>query len=231
MGWNTAPVEATYQGRADGHGRRRRVDGRRGSAPQELLTRSSRLVPLEEGTLQGTGRVVSTGDGAAVGYGLGGAEAYAARQHEDLSLHHDNGRQGKYLEQPHRQMANDGTYLRILGRAAERGMTMTAPADYLAQSDYESALILGVCEHLAAASPGVDVRRLTRVGAAGRRLASLTHPIASLWSTPTVMRGRTHLRRWVRCSCSCVSGRAEMNRWTARPCQGRRSLCSTGRST
>lgn len=117
---NTAPVEAAIRrallGLADGA-----AVGCR-EAAQELLARSSRLVPIEEGTLEASGRVVSNGEGASVGYGSGGAEAYAARQHEDLSLSHDAGRQGKYLEQPHRQMAGDGTYLRIIGKAAERGM-------------------------------------------------------------------------------------------------------------
>lgn len=109
-------IRRALEGMADGAARGAHL------CAQELLTRSSRLVPIEEATLQNTGRVVSDGRGAAVGYGSGGAEAYAARQHEDLSLAHDAGRQAKFLEQPHRQMAGDGTYLRIIGREAERGL-------------------------------------------------------------------------------------------------------------
>lgn len=112
-------VEANFRRFAQGLG-----DGAARGAhmcAQELLARSSAIVPLEEGNLQNTGRVVSSADGAAVGYGFGGAEAYAIPQHERLDYAHDNGRQPKYLEDPHRQMAADGTYLRIIGRSAEQG--------------------------------------------------------------------------------------------------------------
>ncbi len=52
-------------------------------------------VPLEEGTLERSGR--SSSDGrttVAVSFDT----PYAVRQHEDMSLRHDNGRQAKYLE-------------------------------------------------------------------------------------------------------------------------------------
>jgi hypothetical protein len=118
MALDTGPIEARLRQFANNLG-----DGAdQGAAMcmQELLARSSQLVPIEEGTLQNTGRVVSGAGGAACGYGTGGAEAYAVAQHERVDYRHDNGRQAKFLEQPHRQMAGDGTYLRVIGRSAER---------------------------------------------------------------------------------------------------------------
>lgn len=120
MALDTSQIEASFKRIGDQLGK----GAARGcaAAAQELLARSSQLVPIEEGTLSNTGRVVSSDEGAAVGYGTGGAEAYAVVQHERTDFNHDGGRQAKYLEQPHRQMAADGTYLRIIGRFAEQGM-------------------------------------------------------------------------------------------------------------
>lgn len=61
-----------------------------------LLTESNRTVPIEEATLERSGqtsvdRVKAEG---AVSYDT----PYARRQHEDLSLGHDAGRRGKWLE-------------------------------------------------------------------------------------------------------------------------------------
>lgn len=69
---------------------------------EHVREESQRLVPIEEGTLQNSARTAAADDGLTVGigYGSGAAAPYAARQHEDLSLHHDEGRQAKYLEQP-----------------------------------------------------------------------------------------------------------------------------------
>lgn len=65
-------------------------------AGEHVLGESSRLVPLEEGTLDrsGTVSVEQKGLRAAVSYNT----PYAVRQHEDLTLKHDEGRQAKYLE-------------------------------------------------------------------------------------------------------------------------------------
>jgi hypothetical protein len=58
------------------------------------------LVPIEVGTpgLMSSGVASANESGmlAAVSY----ATAYARRQHEELTWHHDAGQQAKYLEQP-----------------------------------------------------------------------------------------------------------------------------------
>lgn len=65
-------------------------------ALEYVLTESRKLVPHQEGTLERSGRVVVEDDGSrgAVTYDT----PYAVRQHEDLSLQHNAGREAKYLE-------------------------------------------------------------------------------------------------------------------------------------
>lgn len=70
------------------------------AAAENILAEAVRIVPLEEGTLQNSGVTRIDGLTAAVGFGAGAAAPYAVRQHEDLSLHHDQGRTAKYLEKP-----------------------------------------------------------------------------------------------------------------------------------
>ncbi len=67
---------------------------------EHVLGESTKIVPLEEGTLSRSGKTSAemTGDVAvaAVSYDT----PYAARQHEEMDWRHDPGRQAKYLEQP-----------------------------------------------------------------------------------------------------------------------------------
>jgi len=65
-------------------------------AGEYVLGESNAVVPIEEGTLErsGTTSVDPAKLQAAVSYDT----PYAVRQHEDLSLRHDPGRQAKYLE-------------------------------------------------------------------------------------------------------------------------------------
>ena len=64
---------------------------------EHVLAESNKLVPLDEGTLERSGKV-TMGDGASgtISYDT----PYAVRQHEELSYKHLPGRQAKYLEQP-----------------------------------------------------------------------------------------------------------------------------------
>jgi hypothetical protein len=66
-----------------------------------VLEEADRIVPIEEAVLQDSGdtEVDEAGLRAAIGYG-GEASAYAVKQHEDMTLQHDPGRQAKFLEQP-----------------------------------------------------------------------------------------------------------------------------------
>lgn len=61
-----------------------------------LLGQSNEMVPHEEGDLEASGAVSQDeADGTtAISYDTD----YAVVQHEDMSLHHDEGRQAKFLE-------------------------------------------------------------------------------------------------------------------------------------
>jgi hypothetical protein len=68
---------------------------------EHVLDESSRIVPIEEGTLlrSGTTALDPATNTAYVGYGTGGAAAYAVRQHE-VPMKHDAGRTDHYLSTP-----------------------------------------------------------------------------------------------------------------------------------
>lgn len=70
-----------------------------------LKGRSQALCPVDSGTLRNSCVVEQHSDYVVVGYG-GAASSYAAKQHEDLSLHHSVG-QAKYLEQPATEMEEE----------------------------------------------------------------------------------------------------------------------------
>jgi hypothetical protein len=63
---------------------------------EHVLGEARKLVPLEEGTLERSGRVVRDGLNGAITFDT----VYARRQHEELTWKHLPGRQAKYLEQP-----------------------------------------------------------------------------------------------------------------------------------
>lgn len=68
-------------------------------AAERLLALSSARVPLDQGTLMGSGTVIpatSPEKGAAVVYDT----PYSARLHEHPEYNFQNGREGKYLETP-----------------------------------------------------------------------------------------------------------------------------------
>jgi hypothetical protein len=65
-------------------------------ALEHTLGVSQQLVPLREGTLERSGKVIVEGLNGAISFDT----VYAVRQHEELSWRHLPGRQAKYLEQP-----------------------------------------------------------------------------------------------------------------------------------
>lgn len=117
--WDTSQVEARLRA-FERDVRKAALQGCEDAA-DELLTRASELVPLEEGTLLRSGKVVTGSTGAAVGFGSGGASDYAVPQHERLDFRHDNGRQPKYLETPCMAMRDE--YVHIIGKRVQRGMS------------------------------------------------------------------------------------------------------------
>lgn len=78
-------------------------------AAEKILEESNRIVPLDEGTLQRSGEVDIdvVGGEATISYDT----PYAARQHEDVTLNHPNGREAKYLEKAMR--ANEGMHQKL----------------------------------------------------------------------------------------------------------------------
>lgn len=64
---------------------------------EHVLAEARKIAPLDEGTLERSGKVVMNGplDGAVVF-----DTVYAARQHEELTWKHLPGRSAKYLEIP-----------------------------------------------------------------------------------------------------------------------------------
>lgn len=76
-------------------GRRLASDGLR-RALEHVLAESKKIVPLDEGTLERSGRVDVDGLNGSVSYDT----VYARRQHEELTWKHLPGRSAKYLEKP-----------------------------------------------------------------------------------------------------------------------------------
>lgn len=85
-------------------------------AAEHLLQVSRGEVPIEEGTLERSGTVTTdrVQRAAAVSYDT----PYAARQHEDLTAQHDEGRKAKYLEDP--MHTERDTMLALIARATAR---------------------------------------------------------------------------------------------------------------
>ena len=71
---------------------------------ETIMTASKRIVPVDVGTLRGSGHVQPSethGTKVSVEMGYGGAaSAYALIQHERTDYHHSGDQQAKYLEQP-----------------------------------------------------------------------------------------------------------------------------------
>lgn len=68
------------------------------AAAEHILQVSRTQVPLEEGTLERSG--VASVDASSLTASVSYDTVYAARQHEELTWRHDEGRKAKYLEDP-----------------------------------------------------------------------------------------------------------------------------------
>ncbi|MGI5252775.1 hypothetical protein [Actinacidiphila glaucinigra] len=69
-------------------------------ATEHVLERSRDRVPIEEGTLERSGVASVDDEGDQVTGAVSYDQPYAVRQHEDMTLRHDQGRTAKYLEGP-----------------------------------------------------------------------------------------------------------------------------------
>lgn len=83
-------------------------------AGQHILNVSNRQVPHEDGDLERSGTVTEA-SGSELEVAVSYDTPYAVRQHEDLSLRHDAGRNAKYLENACRK--ERGTAGRIVAQA------------------------------------------------------------------------------------------------------------------
>lgn len=93
----TQRTRMSYQGRRlwTTRGRRLASEGLT-RALEHTLTEARRIVPLEEGTLERSGRVVVDGLDGAITFDT----RYAVRQHEEMDWRHAPGRSAKFLEKP-----------------------------------------------------------------------------------------------------------------------------------
>lgn len=108
MTWRGQQVKAAMRGAAT----RGLVDG-----ADHLLQVSQTEVPVDEGTLRGTGAVhIVTDTKVAVSYDT----PYAVRQHEELGYRHPKQGKAKYLEDP---MRSEAPEVRRLVQAAIRRAT------------------------------------------------------------------------------------------------------------
>lgn len=67
---------------------------------EHVLAEANKLVPLDEGTLERSGKVTMDSDPMLIRGAVSYDTPYAVRQHEEMSYQHLPGRQPKYLEQP-----------------------------------------------------------------------------------------------------------------------------------
>ncbi len=72
-------------------------------AAENILEMATRIVPLNEGTLERSG--AASVDEAKLVAAVSYDTPYAVRQHEELDYNHPNGRQSKYLETPFNEAA------------------------------------------------------------------------------------------------------------------------------
>lgn len=69
-------------------------------AAEHVLGESTKVVPIEEGTLSASGKTDAQMDGDVAVGAVSYDTPYAARQHEEMGWRHDAGRTAKYLERP-----------------------------------------------------------------------------------------------------------------------------------
>lgn len=87
-----------------------------GMALELLLATARSRVPIEEGTLERSGATAQDGLHGTVSFDT----PYAVRQHEDMTMRHDAGRQAKYLESA---MADDADTARaVIGEQIRRAL-------------------------------------------------------------------------------------------------------------
>lgn len=88
-------------------------------AGERLLALSAAEVPLDQGTLMGSGSVSTPLGGDDVEVQVSYDTPYAARLHEHPEYNFQGGRKGKYLEDP--AMENKDELIAIIAKEAGRG--------------------------------------------------------------------------------------------------------------
>jgi hypothetical protein len=96
-------VEIEWRGKAASEAAKRGAIRGLQLATELLLGEAVKIVPLDEATLQDSGKAAV--DEEKLEGKVTFDTPYAVIQHEDLTLHHPNGRKAKYLETPWRENA------------------------------------------------------------------------------------------------------------------------------
>lgn len=96
-------VEVEWKGKAANAAARRGAIRGLQLATELLLAEAVKIVPLDEATLQDSGK--ATVDEEKLEGKVTFDTPYAVVQHERLDFHHPNGRKAKYLETPWRENA------------------------------------------------------------------------------------------------------------------------------
>lgn len=69
-------------------------------AAEHVLGEARKIVPHEEGNLEKSGSTTTEQGAGTTRSAVSFDTPYALKQHEDLTLKHDKGREAKYLEKP-----------------------------------------------------------------------------------------------------------------------------------
>jgi len=111
-------VEITWNG--DAATKRARAGAVQGLqlGTQLILAESVKIVPLDEATLQDSGKAEV--DEANLTGTVSFDTPYAVVQHEDLTLNHPNGREAKYLEKP--WLENRNKVQQIIGNTIKNSL-------------------------------------------------------------------------------------------------------------
>lgn len=111
-------VEIEWKGKAASAAAKRGAIRGLQLATELLLGEAVKIVPLDEATLQDSGK--ATVDEEKLEGKVTFDTPYAVIQHENLTLHHPNGRKAKYLETPWR--ANSSKFAELIAFQIKRAL-------------------------------------------------------------------------------------------------------------
>jgi hypothetical protein len=111
-------VEVEWKGKAASAAAKRGAIRGLQMATELLLAEAVKIVPLDEAALQDSGK--TSVDEEKLEGKVTFDTPYAVVQHEDLTLHHPNGRKAKYLETPWRE--NSSKFAELIAFQIKRAL-------------------------------------------------------------------------------------------------------------